>query len=152
MDIHKPKPWRGWPEFLKEIGTIVIGVLIALAAEQAVEWLHWRHLAEQDEADLAAGMRNNLVNAVELAAIDPCQRVRITELAAALQKPGPDWRANPMPIANPSAGPTSFRPSTGARAPCGRMRPGRRRSGRASSTTCRASASRATPTSTAWST
>ncbi len=43
MDIHKPEPWRGWPEFLKEIGTIVIGVLIALCAEQAVEWLHWRH-------------------------------------------------------------------------------------------------------------
>lgn len=40
MDIHKPKPWRGGPEFLKEIGTIVIGVLIALGGEQAVEWLH----------------------------------------------------------------------------------------------------------------
>jgi hypothetical protein len=43
MDIHKPKPWHGLREFAKEIGTIVIGVLIALAAEQAVEWLHWRH-------------------------------------------------------------------------------------------------------------
>ena len=42
MDIHKPKPWGGWPELLKEIGTIVIGVLIALGAEQAVEWAHWR--------------------------------------------------------------------------------------------------------------
>ena len=40
MDIHKPKPWAGWREFAKEIGTIVIGVLIALGAEQAVEWLH----------------------------------------------------------------------------------------------------------------
>jgi hypothetical protein len=40
MDIHKPKPWRGWRELLKEIGTIVIGVLIALGAEQSVEWLH----------------------------------------------------------------------------------------------------------------
>jgi hypothetical protein len=43
MDIHKPKPWRGWPEFVKEIGTIVIGVLIALVAEQAVERLEWAH-------------------------------------------------------------------------------------------------------------
>ncbi len=42
MDIHKPKPWHGWRELLKEIGTIVIGVLIALGAEQGVEWLH-RH-------------------------------------------------------------------------------------------------------------
>ena len=40
MDIHKPNPWHGWREFLKEIGTIVIGVLIALAGEQLVERLH----------------------------------------------------------------------------------------------------------------
>src|SRR5581483_7958096 len=43
MDIHKPKPWRGVREFLKEIGTIVIGVLIALAGEQVVERLEWAH-------------------------------------------------------------------------------------------------------------
>jgi hypothetical protein len=51
MDIHKPKPWHGWPELLKEIGTIVIGVLIALGAEQAVEALHTaRKTAEAREA------------------------------------------------------------------------------------------------------
>jgi hypothetical protein len=40
MDIHKPKPWHGLREFWKELGTIVLGVLIALGAEQTVEWLH----------------------------------------------------------------------------------------------------------------
>ncbi|HEY3948876.1 hypothetical protein [Phenylobacterium sp.] len=40
MDIHKPKPWHGWRELAKEVGTIVIGVLIALGGEQAVEWAH----------------------------------------------------------------------------------------------------------------
>jgi len=51
MDIHKPKLWRGWPEFVKEIGTIVIGVLIALGAEQAVETLHWAHrVADAEDA------------------------------------------------------------------------------------------------------
>ncbi|HWE46209.1 MAG TPA: hypothetical protein VG407_09275 [Caulobacteraceae bacterium] len=39
MDIHKPKPVHGWREFLSEIGVIVLGVLIALALEQAVEWM-----------------------------------------------------------------------------------------------------------------
>ena len=29
MDIHKPKPWRGPRKLLKEVGAIVIGVLIA---------------------------------------------------------------------------------------------------------------------------
>jgi hypothetical protein len=41
MEIHKPKPVHGWRELLKEIGIIVIGVVIALSAEQAVEALHW---------------------------------------------------------------------------------------------------------------
>lgn len=40
MDIHKPKPWHGLREFLKEFGTIVLGVLVALGAEQAVEAAH----------------------------------------------------------------------------------------------------------------
>lgn len=32
MDIHKPKPWHGVREFLKEYLIIVVGVLTALAA------------------------------------------------------------------------------------------------------------------------
>jgi hypothetical protein len=48
MDIHKPKPWHGVREFLKEYLIIVVGVLTALAGEQAVEWAHNR--AELDEA------------------------------------------------------------------------------------------------------
>jgi hypothetical protein len=43
MDIHKPKPIHNWREFLKEVGIIVLGVCIALAAEQAVEWWHWNN-------------------------------------------------------------------------------------------------------------
>ena len=57
MDIHKPKPWHGVREFLKEYVIIVVGVLTALGAEQGVEWLHWRHLAEKAEVDLAAGIK-----------------------------------------------------------------------------------------------
>ncbi|MBV9549478.1 MAG: hypothetical protein JO256_07375 [Alphaproteobacteria bacterium] len=42
MEIHKPKPIHNWREFLKEYAIIVLGVATALAAEQAVEWLHWQ--------------------------------------------------------------------------------------------------------------
>jgi hypothetical protein len=48
MEIHRPKPWHGFRELLKEIGTIVVGVLIALGGEQIVQSLD-RH-AEVDEA------------------------------------------------------------------------------------------------------
>jgi hypothetical protein len=50
MDIHKPKPWHGLREFLKEYGIIVLGVLTALAGEQMVEQLH-----RSEEARLAEG-------------------------------------------------------------------------------------------------
>jgi len=42
MHFHLPKPLHGWREFAGEVGIIVIGVLIALGAEQGVEALHNR--------------------------------------------------------------------------------------------------------------
>jgi hypothetical protein len=48
MDIHKPKPWHSFREFLKEYLIIVVGVLTALGAEQVVETLH--HRSEVAEA------------------------------------------------------------------------------------------------------
>jgi hypothetical protein len=42
MHFHLPQPLHGWREFAGEVGIIVIGVLIALAAEQMVETIHWR--------------------------------------------------------------------------------------------------------------
>ena len=41
MEVHhKPKPWHGAREFLKEYLIIVVGVLTALAGEQLVERIH----------------------------------------------------------------------------------------------------------------
>jgi hypothetical protein len=59
MDIHKPKPWHGVRELLKEIGTIVIGVLIAIGAEQAVEALHHRAQAREAAGKLRTESEEN---------------------------------------------------------------------------------------------
>jgi hypothetical protein len=45
MHVHLPKPLHGWREFVGEVGIIVVGVLIALGAEQVVQDVHDR--AEQ---------------------------------------------------------------------------------------------------------
>ena len=37
MHFHLPKPLHGWREFAGEVGIIVLGVGIALSAEQIVE-------------------------------------------------------------------------------------------------------------------
>lgn len=52
MEIHKPKAVHGWRELAKEIGIIVIGVLIALGAEQAVQQVEWHHKTEAAEQSM----------------------------------------------------------------------------------------------------
>ena len=47
MHFHLPKPLHGWREFSGEVGIIVVGVLIALAAEQVVEQVHDRQVADE---------------------------------------------------------------------------------------------------------
>jgi hypothetical protein len=42
MHFHLPRPLHGWREFAGEVGIIVLGVLIALSAEQVVQTVHWR--------------------------------------------------------------------------------------------------------------
>ena len=84
MEIHKPKPWHGSREFLKEIGTIVIGVLIALGAEQAVEWLHWRDQMGQTRESLRAEIENNLAVEQDRARETPCVDRRLAEIHAIL--------------------------------------------------------------------
>jgi hypothetical protein len=60
MEVHTPKKTpRSWREFLKDVGIIVLGVLIALTAEQSVQWLHRYQTRQQLEKDLREEMRMN---------------------------------------------------------------------------------------------
>ena len=60
MEVHhRSKPVQGWREFLKEYGIVVLGVLTALLAEQAVQSLEWRHKVSAAIDD----MRQELSNA-----------------------------------------------------------------------------------------
>jgi hypothetical protein len=52
MDIHKPRPAHSIREFVSEIGTITIGILIALGLEAAVEAYRNHELVEHARADL----------------------------------------------------------------------------------------------------
>jgi len=84
MDIHKPKPVRNWREFLTEIGTIVIGVLIALAAEQAVEALHWRAQVAEAREVIATELAGNLRNSIFRMRTERCTERRLDMLAQIL--------------------------------------------------------------------
>ena len=93
MDIHKPKPWHGARELLKEIGTIVIGVLIALGAEQAVEALHTRHIIHEAEAAMRTELvDDDLQQAYVRQAITPCLEDSLQGLRQAIAQRGDPQR------------------------------------------------------------
>jgi hypothetical protein len=88
LDIHKPKPWEGRREFVKEIGTIVIGVLIALGAEQAVEWLHWQEKIHSTELAIRRDLALTADVASERVAIRRCLDDRLDVLKARIKDDG----------------------------------------------------------------
>lgn len=86
MDIHKPKAVHDWRELLDEIVVIVIGVLIALAAEQAVEMLRWRHEVEAERSALLAEARRNLGAAAYRQGQQACIARRLDEIAVVFDR------------------------------------------------------------------
>lgn len=40
MEIHKVRPAHSWREFFTELGTIVLGICIALSGEEIISWYH----------------------------------------------------------------------------------------------------------------
>ena len=98
MDIHNPKPWRSAGEFLKEIGTIVIGVLIALGAEQAVEQLHWAHEVKAARAAIRSEMAIANQKFAFRVAAEPCIARRLDALESVIEKVA---RREPAPHLGP---------------------------------------------------
>lgn len=86
VDIHKPKPVHGWRALLSEIGVIVIGVAIALAGEQAVETLHWRHVVEAQREALNENIVQQLLSVKIRAVQQPCVDARLAQLETVFKR------------------------------------------------------------------
>jgi len=96
MDVHKPKPVHTWGELIGEIGIIVLGVLIALGAEQVVEILHWRHQMAETRVALRSELGDNANYAFLHRATYKCNAEALAHLRGALLKSGPAWKAQPV--------------------------------------------------------
>jgi hypothetical protein len=97
MDIHKPKPWHGVREFLKEYLIIVVGVLSALGAEQTVEVLHRHGEIEEARRALDDEVGFDLTVFDTRLALRGCMDARLDELSR--------WRkafdvGPPLPLAS----------------------------------------------------
>jgi hypothetical protein len=120
MEVHhKPKPFHGLREFLKEYGIIVLSVLTALALEQTVEWWHWRErVHEAAEAMRLELQTDDGPQAIARVAIEKCldgqldalqkavedglDRAQIHRLAAAYSPPRRTWDAQAWQAATSS--------------------------------------------------
>jgi hypothetical protein len=98
MDVHKPKPVHSWRAFTVEIATIVLGVLIALGAEQVAEGLRVRHQVRQDMVLLARELSGELAEGVVRMRMTECVDARLNALAAAVDEADRAGRLPPMPV------------------------------------------------------
>jgi hypothetical protein len=80
MHFHLPKPLHGWREFAGEVGIIVVGVLIALAAEQVVEAAHWREQMRETREELNSEAQQNLAAVKWRLQQQPCLDRRLAEI------------------------------------------------------------------------
>jgi len=80
MHFHLPKPLHGWREFAGEVGIIVVGVLIALGAEQVVESIHGHQQVEQYRRAANRELAFNLAAFDYRMAQSGCVNRRIAEL------------------------------------------------------------------------
>jgi len=84
MHFHLPKPLHGWRALVGEVGIIVVGVLIALAAEQAVESWHWHEKVRSAERSLDFEVNVQLDNAEGEVALNRCAGPYLDALETAI--------------------------------------------------------------------
>jgi hypothetical protein len=103
MHFRLPKPLHGWREFAGEVAIIVLGVMIALGAEQVVETLHWKHVAAAARESVGEEMNGEYFAASEMAITQPCVDRQLQLVEQAVLAPGPF-----RPVPSYSEGAMSF--------------------------------------------
>ena len=105
MEIHKPKPVHNWREFLVELGTITLGVCIALAAEQAMEWFHWHEKTNYAADQIQHELGGSMFYYTERLMVEDCIQHRLDDLEQKLLSSGEKWTpVAPAGIAGVQAG------------------------------------------------
>jgi hypothetical protein len=103
MEIHKPHAAKSWKEFFIELGTIVIGILIALGLEQVVEGFHDRSRVAQAWENIRSEIADNLGLIATRNRTNGCISRRLDEVdglirasAAGTLTQGPIWIGTPF--------------------------------------------------------
>lgn len=103
--LFRIKPPHGWNAVGWELAIVTLGVLIALGAQQIVQWLNDRSVAADTRAEITDELNSNLMSMALRQAVEPCIGRRLSELRAIVtvwQKTGsfetPKWVSQSPPI------------------------------------------------------
>ena len=80
MPLSIPTPLKGWRVFAGEVGTIVLGVLIALGAQEFVQSLHWKREVRETRRALDAELARDIAAYQYRVAQRHCVADRLSEL------------------------------------------------------------------------
>ena len=105
MHVHLPKPLHGWREFAGEVGIIVLGVLIALGAEQVVERVHGDSQVREFRQAVDDELAYDLGSYKQRLLLTPCVRARLAELDHVIAS---DRKGHPIRMHGLSHWPVSF--------------------------------------------
>jgi hypothetical protein len=110
MHFKLPKPLHGWRAFVGEVGIIVLGVLIALGAQQLVEDWQWRQEVTAEQASLIEEA-NAMVGAIAVRnAQVACVDRRLDEIHTILER---HRRGEPLGLIRQIAHPTQLSATRG---------------------------------------
>jgi hypothetical protein len=91
-------PPHGWRALYWEIGVVVVGVLLALAAQQLVDGMYWEGQAAKARYSIEEELLEHERDAYERQAVTPCLKQQLRLLAARLETTRGSWTATPMVV------------------------------------------------------
>lgn len=87
MHVHPPKPTHSWREFFREIGIVVIGILLAIGFDQVVEEIHWH----QEVQKARKALHNDIMDLTDILRYrleaENCVRQRLATLDKIIEHP-----------------------------------------------------------------
>lgn len=84
MRFILPRPVHGWRAFVGEIAIVVIGVLLALGAQQMVESWNWQQKVAAARQTMDEEIRNSLLSVAELDRTEKCSTIQLVALQDAI--------------------------------------------------------------------
>ena len=88
MKLSMPKPLNGWRAFAGEVGVVLLGVLLALGAQEVAEAIDDRGEAAATRASLTSEIEESLAVLELRRAAQPCIDRRLKELRAIVNQWG----------------------------------------------------------------